>query len=240
MSGYLQRLAAGAIRPARSIHPVVGTLYAPMSQQPSMESPEEVHVETSLPQTPAGRETSPFERPLVKSFAPQPRRRHSDAGLQIAPRRSGSKENPSLAEIGGATVEKSALRPGPGQAAATSAGPNEASEDIRESSAEPASLSSEYHPLVRTSPVSALPNSMTLTEPHNLREMRASASPQNNRNAGSTRPAQPQHEPDEIQIHIGRIEVTAVQPAATPRPAPKERNKSVSLDEYLSRRNGRS
>ena len=240
MNGYLQRLAAGAIRPARSIHPVVGTLYAPMSHQQSMEFPEEVHVETSLPQTPAGPETSPFESPLVKSFEPQLRRRHSDAGLQIAPRRSGSKENPSLAGIGGATVEESALLHGSGQSAATSAGPSEVTEDIHESSAEPASLSSEYHPLVRTSPVSSSPNSPALSEPHNLREIRASASPQNNRGAGSTRPAQPQHEPDEIQIHIGRIEVTAVQPAATPRPAPKERNKSVSLDEYLSRRNGRS
>jgi hypothetical protein len=43
---------------------------------------------------------------------------------------------------------------------------------------------------------------------------------------------------DEIQINIGRIEVTAM-PQAAPRPAPPVR-KSINLDEYLSRRNGRN
>jgi hypothetical protein len=37
---------------------------------------------------------------------------------------------------------------------------------------------------------------------------------------------------DDIQIHIGRIEVTAVQPPA-PRPAPAPTRKAMSLDEYL-------
>ena len=40
---------------------------------------------------------------------------------------------------------------------------------------------------------------------------------------------------DDIQIHIGRIEVTAVaQP--TPRPAAAPARKAMSLDEYLGRR----
>jgi hypothetical protein len=42
---------------------------------------------------------------------------------------------------------------------------------------------------------------------------------------------------DEIHIHIGRIEVTAVRPPA-PR-APTTREKEVSLDAYLKRRGGR-
>jgi hypothetical protein len=45
-----------------------------------------------------------------------------------------------------------------------------------------------------------------------------------------------EREPDEIQIHIGRIEVTAVQPPA-PR-APKPPDKAISLDAYLELRNG--
>lgn len=49
-------------------------------------------------------------------------------------------------------------------------------------------------------------------------------------------PPQPP-QPDEIHINIGRIELTAV-PAQSPRPAAQLR-KSLSLDEYLSRRNGR-
>jgi len=52
-------------------------------------------------------------------------------------------------------------------------------------------------------------------------------------------PRSPQPPADEIQIHIGRIEVVAVQSAA-PRPAAAPARKALSLDEYLSRRNGRA
>jgi hypothetical protein len=48
-----------------------------------------------------------------------------------------------------------------------------------------------------------------------------------------------EREPDEIQIHIGRIEVTAVQPAPAPTPARLSR-KTPSLDEYLRRRDRRN
>jgi hypothetical protein len=43
---------------------------------------------------------------------------------------------------------------------------------------------------------------------------------------------------DEIQINIGRIEVTAI-PQAVPRPTPPVR-KSINLDEYLKPRHGRN
>jgi hypothetical protein len=48
--------------------------------------------------------------------------------------------------------------------------------------------------------------------------------------AGVQRPLESRS--DDIQIHIGRIEVTAVQPTA-PRPAPVPKHKTMSLDEYL-------
>jgi hypothetical protein len=48
----------------------------------------------------------------------------------------------------------------------------------------------------------------------------------------------PPHSQDEIQINIGRIEVTAI-PHPTPRPSAPAR-KSINLDEYLKRRNGRN
>ncbi len=58
------------------------------------------------------------------------------------------------------------------------------------------------------------------------------------RNGAGKVPAAPS-EPDEINIHIGRIEVTAAQPAALRPAAPKPRRKAPSLDEYLRRRTGR-
>ncbi len=48
-----------------------------------------------------------------------------------------------------------------------------------------------------------------------------------------------EREPDEIQIHIGRIEVTAVPPAQAPPPA-RSAPKSPSLSEYLKRRDTRA
>jgi hypothetical protein len=47
-----------------------------------------------------------------------------------------------------------------------------------------------------------------------------------------------QQETDDIQINIGRIEVIAAPPLA-PRSAPAPARKGISLDEYLSRRDGR-
>jgi hypothetical protein len=66
------------------------------------------------------------------------------------------------------------------------------------------------------------------------------ALPDVRREAGSSRGfREPEREPDEIQIHIGRIEVTAAPPAAV-RPAPKPERKALSLDDYLKRKRGRA
>jgi hypothetical protein len=54
--------------------------------------------------------------------------------------------------------------------------------------------------------------------------------------AVQTPPARPA--PDQIEIHIGRIEVMAVPPAA-PAPPPKRERKTMNLDEYLKRSEGR-
>lgn len=43
----------------------------------------------------------------------------------------------------------------------------------------------------------------------------------------------------EVHVHIGRIEVTAMQPPATPRPAARTGRPPMSLDEYLARRERR-
>ena len=78
-------------------------------------------------------------------------------------------------------------------------------------------------------------------ESSSLRAIPAAIRPQS---AGVPRPAGPlpraerADEPDEIRIHIGRIEVTAVPPPVAARPAIRPERRSVNLDEYLKQRRG--
>jgi hypothetical protein len=71
------------------------------------------------------------------------------------------------------------------------------------------------------------------------------AAPFEPRSNGNTRPssrrtATNNQKPDEIQIHIGRIEVIAAPPPMARPPAPSSRRGSQSLDEYLRRRDRRA
>jgi hypothetical protein len=60
------------------------------------------------------------------------------------------------------------------------------------------------------------------------------------RREGTGRQMAPEREPEEIQIHIGRIEVTATTPTPV-RPAPvKSARKTLTLDDYLKQRHGRA
>ena len=62
-----------------------------------------------------------------------------------------------------------------------------------------------------------------------------------NSSAVSSQPFPPPSRPtDDIQIHIGRIEVTAVQPVPARAAPAKPQRRAPSLDEYLRRRDGRS
>jgi hypothetical protein len=94
----------------------------------------------------------------------------------------------------------------------------------------------DYKPLVAES-VRATPAPVFFRD---LADSSASAAAeQGKRQVSHRRLGLPAGEPDEIQIHIGRIEVTAVPPPAPP-PASRPTSRSVSLDEYLRRRDGRA
>lgn len=247
MNGYLQRLAASAIRPARSIHPVVGSRFSPTSRLEPMDSLEEIPVESSAAyaQPVVAPSEASSERPLVRTPPMQRRRRFSDAKTHGESDFFSPLLDSTEPATGTANLQASALSRDPDQQTTpgSDANPVEAMEDLHELRTGSASAGTEYHPLVQLSPRSLPPKTLTFSASHDLQQIRAAAAPQNSRSTDNSRrahPPQPPREPDEIQIHIGRIEVTAVQPPVAPRPAPRESRKSINLDEYLRRRNGRS
>jgi hypothetical protein len=96
---------------------------------------------------------------------------------------------------------------------------------------------SEYVPIVNP----ASPAGNNATQPRSLGEIEAALTRATPRSQSPQFPpaSRPAPQPaDDIQIHIGRIEVIAVPPPA-PRAQAAPSRKGLSLDEYLSRRNGR-
>jgi hypothetical protein len=91
-----------------------------------------------------------------------------------------------------------------------------------------------YQPLIHTITTSV---PRPPTDPRHESPYRSLPQHPQQRAAEPARAAVPKHEPDEIQITIGRIEVTAVSDA--PRPAPKPARKQLSLDDYLKQADAR-
>ena len=93
-------------------------------------------------------------------------------------------------------------------------------------------------PLEETTP-GAIAASEEFRQPAALRPIPSLGAERKENIRSQNRPAARQ-EPDEIQIHIGRIEVVVVPPAAVASASPKPKRETPSLDEYLRRRPGRS
>ena len=236
MKGYLQRLVQTVTKPAESVHPWAGSIFAtghhgdfnvveteesaPVTaarQAPEVMSPASAQSSQTLPST----ETSPpaAERnPLISelrttSMAPGlPHDRQSRGASfseRIIPKPLITNE-----ESARERMDSTALEIMPAQEPETA-------------------LSPPGH--------RSLPGADTVIKPGNTRQfaLGSSLAPKENKDARAVRNSvAPDGQTDEIQIHIGRIEVMAIH---TPAPArPKARDKEISLDAYLKRRDGRS
>lgn len=214
MSGYLQRLALTARNSSSSIRPAPESLYS----SPKTESPPPiVEEETILSQAvPAAVEPTAKYTPLIDEPV--------DGSVPTVHRNAQSRPlQPS-------SVHRAA-EPGVRDRLSIP----RLARGLRWQPPQTESITSQVEPLVgeptsvapaRTAPI--LPVASPLVAPPSA--TRNSLSPRFT--APSERPSK--EVPDEIQIHIGRIEVTAVPPAA-PRPAPPKPRKSLDLGEYLKR-----
>jgi hypothetical protein len=219
MSSFLQRLVSSAIRPTASVHPVIAPLFSTPQHETASQDFEQ---QTSVAGAPGT-----FTR-FETNREPPTREAYEEA---IVP---GSIPMTKTARLG--RDEDHALR----YRSQSSAMDSEVQGRLEQNSLhlptvetpEVAASQPDYSPLL---PEIASPGSL-----HGLDSPMPSVAPQTHRDAPAKLPntVPDRREPDEIQITIGRIEVTAV-PQSPARPAPKPGRKSLSLDEYLRRADGR-
>jgi len=243
MTGYLQRMAESALRPSRSIRPLLGSIFAPADGATASQTPglEDVFVSAVGP-TPAGRSSADTRPP---SPAPRSTSSTSDAG-PVAP------YEPLIAEPARPAheIEQPARQvPSDGLPPALRAAREKTEPGDDRLMQSPADATLPARPAQTSLDVAetigaAHPARAIARAPHSSKawaEPRAPAafSPAKSRNPIRDIQAT-SRQGDDIQIHIGRIEVTAVRPAPAPQPAARTRRGAPSLDDYLKRRDGRA
>jgi hypothetical protein len=242
MSHFLERLAAGVTQPASQarLRPLVGSVFAPTQRMGLAESaPIESSTLSSLPQThrSAARveEASSGKEPDEHQGFPLPQAKT----LQGVDARKAA-QKPTIQPL---ISVSSPVAPHEAPMLSPNASVNSIeSEQVKQATPEfdrqqrlgPSDVPPSYRPLVRVE------DSAAVAPTQHLQPYQSEAGAAKKPSAEvSRRPASPPHEPDEIHIHIGRIEVAAISPPA-PRPAAPPARKSLDLSEYLKRSNRRS
>jgi hypothetical protein len=221
MSGYLQRLVRNVMQPTKSsIRPLVGSMFSPAEyrQAPDSLSLEE-HVEVAAQ--------------LLQPAEPS---EESLSTLNIPVRRTGqtSDDRPQAKPVLPTTLPRTEppqlLQPVPPEQ--ITAHLPQGAQQIKDSREHTPQQTRTFTPMMGERPVSINP----AEDSFNGSGTRHAAAPTRqemhvSRSAGG--------EPDGIQIHIGRIEVTAVQQMPE-RAAIRPTRKGQSLEEYLNRRDRRA
>jgi hypothetical protein len=267
MSGYLQRLAASAAWPSRAVHPLVGGIFA--KEQRHEPRPEPGVAEPGVPESGVVEllvdrhdEALPAShaRPAAETREqPKPGAR-ADARPQVTPLPAEGQK----ASSSGGTQTQPAQPPIPGPIASIaprgefvplvagwrqSTTPAQAMEEgaiekkiaARPERVEGGEASAPAPPSAEQSaglqPVPSAPGVRIAEVP--ARQEAAASREAVLKPVAATLPAMGARASEEIQIHIGRIEVIAVPPQAQ-RAAPARTQRGESLEAYLKRHEGRS
>jgi hypothetical protein len=217
MSGPLHRIASGVLHPARNLHPALGSVWTPPHTVDAPETPGEV-LEHTVPRPFASHTESqrpgvalPSEARATPTLLPPetaPISRNAPA-LPSGPNAVTNRLDPPVAISGSRVIP-------PAANAETTGAPNADGTKVDSRSA--------FVPLLPEQRFVAPARALTPTQPV-PRERPTHAQPI----------AQAARQPDEIEIHIGRIEVTAPPAPPLARPAPHPARKSLDLGEYLKR-----
>jgi len=229
MTGYLQRLAVSASRPADAVHPVLGSVFSPHDDSQGISSfGLDDDTAASVQRAPAT--LIPPARPQAESWQTSSRSGVS-RDFEPAYMRSSSDSPtidptpPSRDDAGRRDSFRPLLPDLKHEVLPTPTNPGQESLLAEHKP----SLQPAYSPLVQSGFAPRFAGTQTVANSSSFRghETRATTG----RSANS--------EPDEIQIHIGRIEVTAV-PHTAPRTASKPARKGKTLEEYLKGRDRRA
>jgi hypothetical protein len=244
MSGYLQRLAGSVMRPMETVHPLVGSVFSPETRMGPEPLPANENATTlSTPETriepeplPAKANTAsldPLESPERRPSLQKPHPVKSQPAPSLS--RSEAARPPQRIENLTSIVDKAAsVQPHPPviqeQVSKTAEAGRAGRAATVKKTEEPRERA--YTPLIQAGAVGS--GRRAALEPPSSPVALGGRTKQRADTAHRA-----EREPDEIQIHIGRIEVSAVPQAPAAAPS-KVSRKAVGLDEYLRRRDRRT
>jgi hypothetical protein len=206
MSGYFRRIASGVLHPQRAIHPVVGSLWIP--QHNAVRSDQ--ISETMAPIVPL-HSTRPDAGQTRSALTRASVEQQSASARQDLSARTPDVSNPIEAKL---EPEHPLLAVRDATIRQARDGPH--ADDLARPTA--------FTPLVATSSRASMLQPRGIVPASTLsRERTLPVTPS------------PASQPDEIEIHIGRIEVAAVLPQPAPRPPAPPVRKTLDLGEYLKR-----
>ncbi len=251
MKGFLQRIAAAAIRPEPRLKPLVGSIYAGdqgidfaeekpsllldpphaiRPHAPSQLAPERIETRITHAHEPSPRETPVHHEPLIAMPQPFPPSLASVVSQLTAPKQTVSVPATHAPQQSGSKETAVETAPSPSLPAQHSGRTEARSQPPATISvASGASQQSERR----------VAQFMPIATNRELRQPAASTAKNLIPQLVPRQTAAQANTSEEIQIHIGRIEVIAVPPPGTAAPA-ASRSRATSLDDYLKRRNGRA
>jgi hypothetical protein len=244
MSGFLQRLCVAAIRPEPRLKPLVGSIYggepgidaaeqrsssladparAIHPQAPSRPAPGPIEARLTHAHEPSPGERTVYHAPLIATPAPFPPSLASVVSRLTTPKQAvavAATYAPDYGRSEGTAAQS-------GTAVALPAQHSGRTEEHTQPLATPtpASRESQRHEL-RLAQFMPIAMHRELPQP-------AETIPQ----LAPTQKATQANTGEEVQIHIGRIEVIAVPPRGVAT-EPTSRSRATSLNDYLRRRNG--
>jgi hypothetical protein len=240
MKGYLQRLVQTVTSPAASVNPWTASVFdvgyqGDFHDVPSGEfAPPAAAMQSHETTSPDSAQSSQASAP-AQTLLPVAERNSLISELRMTQIALAPTQADHSAHRGPSFSQRIIPDPLVADAERSTQDSAEAKEPemVRAKASQRASVPRSYDPLVSAEP--GFKSGKAAVEV-TVGSLRASADKKDARVAHN--PPAGVRQRDEIQIHIGRIEVTAVHPS--PPRAPKARDKEISLDAYLKRRDGRA